>query len=115
NDLINAWQLRLEHFPERTSEGEVLATIAQLRYDNNVGTKMEQFNAFDKAFKKHPEDFTSGKSLYTYFSLGVDLFNDGQKELQEIFDLYDQVIEKIDVEKNNLAARLTPLMNKEQN
>lgn len=64
-DLIETWQLRLEHFPNRTSEGEVLMTIAQLEFDYNIGTKESQFKSFDTAFKKDPENFTSGKSLYT--------------------------------------------------
>lgn len=115
NDLVKTWELRLQHFPDRTSEGEVMATIAQLKYDNKIGNSQSQFDAFDKAFKKHPEDFTSGKSLYTYFSLAVDLYNENKKELQEIFNLYDAVNEKISVEKNNLAEKLTPLMDKDEN
>lgn len=114
-DLIQAWELRLEHFPERTSEGEVLLTIAQVNFDNGIGTKQEQYDSYHKAFTKHPEDFTSGKSLYAYFSLAVDLYNEGKIELQDIFDLYDVVREKIDVEKNNLAEKLTPLMDKSDN
>ena len=114
DDLIQAWRLRLENFPEKTSEGEVLMTIAQLKYDNNIGTKDEQFKAFDDSFKKDPNSFSSSKSLYTYFSLAVDLFNEGKMELQEIFKLYDVVISKIDTEKNNLAEKLTPLMDKDE-
>lgn len=114
-DLIQAWQLRLENFPDKTSEGEVLMTIAQLKFDHNIGTKEEQFKSFDEAFKKDPENFTSGKSLYTYFSLAVDLFNEGKKDLQDIFQLYDVVTSKIDTEKNNLAQKLTPLMDKDEN
>ncbi len=113
-DLIQAYKLRLENFPEQTKEGDVLSTIAQIRFDNNVGTKMEQYQAFDEAFKKDTENFTSGKSLYAYFSLAVDLFNDGKKDIQEIFDMYDVVTEKIDKEKNDLAEKLTPLMDKEE-
>ncbi len=114
NDLIQAHQLRLQNFPEQTKEGDVLLTVAQIKFDNNIGSKVEQFNAFDEAFKKYPEDFTSGKSLYTYFSLAVDLQNSGEKDLQEIFSLYDVVINKIDTEKNSLAAKLTPLMDIEE-
>ena len=114
NDLIKAWELRLQNFPEQTKEGDVLSTIAQIKFDNNIGSKAEQFKAFDEAFKKDPENFTSGKSLYAYFSLAVDLQNSGEKELQEIFDLYDVVTSKIDAEKNSLAAKLTPLMNSEE-
>lgn len=114
NDLIQVWTLRLENFPEKTSEGEVLMTIAQLKYDHSMGTKEAQYKGFDDAFKKDPDNFTSGKSLYTYFSLAVDLFNEGKLELQDIFNLYDVVISKIDQEKNNLAEKLTPLMDKEE-
>lgn len=114
NDLIKAYELRLANFPEKTKEGDVLSTIAQIRYDNAVGTTMEQYTAFDEAFKKDPENFTSGKSLYAYFSLAVDLFNDGKKDIQEIFDMYDTVIEKIEKEENDLAEKLTPLMEKEE-
>ncbi len=113
-DLIQAYRLRLENFPEQTKEGDVLSTIAQIKYDNNIGSKMEEFKAFDEAYKKNPEEFTSGKSLYTYFSLAVDLFNEGNKDIQEIFDLYDVVTDKIDREKNTLAEKLTPLMDKEE-
>lgn len=112
NDLIEAYNLRLQNFPESTKEGEVLMTIAQIKYDNNIGSKAEQFKAFDDAFKKDPENFTSGKSLYAYFSLAVDLQSSGEKDLQEIFSLYDIVTAKIDAEKNSLAAKLTPLMDK---
>lgn len=114
-DLIQAWELRLEHFPDRTSEGEVMATIAQIKFDHKVGTLETQFKSFDDAFKKHPEDFTSGRSLLSYFSLAVDLFNENKKELQEIFNLYDAVNEKLAIEKNNLAEKLTPLMDKDEN
>lgn len=114
-DLIQSWQLRLQHFPDRTSEGEVLMIAAQLRFENGIGTKEDQFAAFHEAFTRFPDDFTSGKSLLAYFSLAVDLYNDGKKQLQEIFDLYDVVKEKIDVEKNNLAEKLTPLMDKADN
>ncbi len=113
-DLIEAWNLRLQNFPQKTKEGDVLSTIAQIKFDNNIGTKAEQFKAYDDAFNKYPEDFTSGKSLYAYFSLAVDLHNAGEKELQDIFNLYDVVISKIDTEKNSLASKLTPLMDKEE-
>lgn len=114
NNLIQAWELRLQNFPEQTKEGDVLLTIAQIKFDNNIDTKTEQFNAFDTVFKKYPAEFTSGKSLYTYFSLAVDLHNSGEKDLQEIFNLYDVVISKIDIEKNSLAEKLTPLIDKEE-
>jgi len=111
--LIESYKLRLLNFPADTKEGDVLADIAQVRYDNNMGTKQEQFDAFDEVFKKYPEDFTSPKSLYTYFSLGKDLFESGDKELQEIFDLYDSVTQQLDTQEIKLAESLTMYMEKQ--
>jgi tetratricopeptide (TPR) repeat protein len=113
DELIQSYNDRLKYFPAKTEEGSILSDIAQVKFDNDIGTKMEQFNAFDEAFKKDEENFTSPKSLYTYFSLAVDLFNSGEKELQDIFDLYDVVVIKIEKEENKLAEKLTPLMDKQ--
>ncbi|OAB79818.1 tetratricopeptide repeat protein [Cochleicola gelatinilyticus] len=113
NDLIKSFQMRLQNFPAKTKEGDVLADIAQVKYDNDMGTKMEQFKAFDDAFKKDSESFTSPKSIYTYFSLGVDLQKEGQMDIQDVFNLYDTLIEKLENEENDLAKRLTPIIEKE--
>ncbi len=114
DDLIQSYKYRLKYFPKDTKEGEVLMDIAQLKFDHNIGTKTEEFAAFDEAFKKDPESFTSAKSLYTYFSLAVDLQSTGEKDIQEIFDLYDIVIEKIEMQENDLASKMTPLMAKQE-
>ncbi len=113
-DLIQLYKDRLQAFPEKTQEGEVLADIAQLKYDNSLGSKMDQFNAFDAAYKKDPSSFTSPKSLYTYFSLAVDLYDTKEKDLQEVFDLYDIVYSKLEKEEIDLAGKLTPLMDKQE-
>ncbi|PVW17321.1 tetratricopeptide repeat protein [Marixanthomonas spongiae] len=112
-DLIQSYKLRLENFPKKTKEGSVLQDIAKLKYENGIGTKQEQFDAFDEAFTKHEEDFTSPKALYAYFSLAVDLYDEGKKDIQEVFDLYDAVTEKIEKEENSLAERLTKYMDKQ--
>ncbi|MAN60093.1 MAG: hypothetical protein CMC08_09690, partial [Flavobacteriaceae bacterium] len=113
DDLIKAYQLRLQYFPAKTKEGDVLSDIAQVKYDNSIGSKMEQFQAFDQAFKKDPDNFTSPKSIYTYFSLAVDLYDEGKMDIQDVFDLYDVVTQKIEKEENDLAQKLTPLMEKQ--
>ncbi|MCT8338896.1 hypothetical protein MG296_02420 [Flavobacteriaceae bacterium TK19130] len=113
NDLIQSYKLRLKHFPEKTKEGDVVADIAKLKYENGIGTKQEQFNAFDEAFTKYEEDFTSPKALYAYFSLAVEMYEEGNKDIQEVFDLYDAVIAKIEKEENNLASKLTEYMDKQ--
>ncbi|MEZ4859573.1 MAG: hypothetical protein R2781_12295, partial [Flavobacteriaceae bacterium] len=113
-DLEKAYNLRLQYYASKTKEGDVLSDIAQIKYDNGIGTKMEQFKAFDNAFKKDEESFTSPKRIYTYFSLAKDLFEEGQKDIQEVFDLYDIIQSKIEKEEGNYAQKLTQLLDKQE-
>lgn len=113
DNYIENFNRRMEYYPSRTKQGDVMSKIAQLKYDNNVGSKMDQFNAFDEAYKKDAANFKSPKSLYTYFSLAVDLFNEGQKDIQEVFDLYDVTINKIESEESTLAKNVTMLSEKQ--
>ncbi len=113
DDLIKAYEDRMVYFPIKTKKGKTLAQIAQVKYDNKVGTKLQQYFAFDNAFKEDSESFTSPKSIYTYFSLAVDLFNTGEKGIEEIFDLYKVVLIKIITEESSLATKLTVLIDKQ--
>lgn len=112
-DLEQAYKYRMQYYPSKTKEGDVLSDIAQIKYDNGVGTKMQQFQAFDEAYKKDAENFTSPKSIYTYFSLAVDLEKSGEKDVQEVFDLYDIVTEKIEKEESELASKLIKLTDRQ--
>ena len=113
-DLEQAYKYRMQYYPSKTKEGDVLSDIAQIKYDNKIGTKMEQFQSFDEAFKKDAKNFTSPKSIYTYFSLAVDLEKSGEKDIQEVFDLYDVVIEKLEQEESTLATKLIKLADKQE-
>ena len=114
SDLEKTVQMRIQHFPSKTKVGREMANIAQVKYDAGIGTKMEQYKAFEAAFKKDEETFTSPKSLYTYFSLGVDLEEEGKINVQEVFDLYDTIIDKLEKEEVELAGKLTALIDKEE-
>lgn len=112
-DLEQAYKYRMQYFGSKTKTGDVLSDIAQIKYDNSIGTKLEQFNAFDDAFKKDAENFTSPKSIYTYFSLAVDLQSTGEKDVQDVFDLYDVVTEKLEKEESDLAIKINQLSDKQ--
>lgn len=114
SDLEQAYKYRIQYYPAKTKIGDVMSEIAQIKYDNNMGTKMEQFRAFDEAFKKDAETFTSPKSIYTYFSLAVDLESTKELDIQDVFDLYDVITEKIEDEESSLASRLTKLIDKQE-
>ena len=114
SDLEQAYKYRMQYYPSKTKEGDVLSDIAQIKYDNEIGTKMVQFQSFDEAFKKDAKNFTSPKSIYTYFSLAVDLQSTGEMDVQDVFDLYDVVTEKIEQEESVLATKLIKLEDKQE-
>ncbi len=105
---------RLKHFPDKTNAADVQGEIAWIKFDNNIGTKEEQFKAFDDAYKADPESFTSPKRIYAYFSLLVDLQDEGKRSLQDVFENYEVVIAKIEEEENKMAQNIAPLQQKRE-
>ena len=112
-DLEKVYADRMANFPDRTNRAEQLESIARIQFDNKIGTTESLFASFDEVYKMDPDRFNSPVSIYIYFSLAVDLFNDGKKELPEVFELYDEVINKIDAQRNEMAETLTSLMARE--
>lgn len=112
---INNYKLRLKNFPSKTKKGQTHAHIAQVMYDNGIGTKEEQYKAFDQAWKEDNGSFNSPKSLYTYFSLLVDLQDAGKRDLQDVFEKYDELNKKIDEVSAEQAKRADPLIKKQEN
>ncbi|MFT5754247.1 MAG: hypothetical protein ACI924_001477 [Flavobacterium sp.] len=87
---------------------------AMLLLDNNVGAKEEAYAYLDNAFKTDSANFTSAKALYTYFELFVDEYEALKKglELQQVFDKYDEITEKLELEEKGLSDELDVLLNK---
>ncbi len=114
NEKITLWKERFQYFPGKTKIGDMHANIGQLMYDNKIGTKEAQFAEFEKAWTEDKAHVKNPKNVYTYFSLLVDLHGEGKKELQSVFDLYDEVIEKIEDEESNKAKTISELTVKEE-
>ncbi len=116
-ELLEVWQMRLEYFPDKTPKGLFGAKRCQLMFDKKgilQKTDDDLYDCFDAAYRIDKGTFTHPKSLYTYFSLTVDLYNDGKKTIQEVFDTYDAIIEKIEEEVKNYAKKLNKLVAREQ-
>ena len=110
-DLVKMWDERREHFASKTPEGEFLAKACQLQYDYKDELQMtdsQLYDCFDNAFKTDAETFKNPKSLYTYFKLMVNLYDDGKKPAEVLFTKYDEVSEKIEAE----IKHYTNLLNK---
>lgn len=116
-DLLALWEKRGEYYPSKTPKGEYLAKSCQLKYDNKdiLGvTDEELYASFDEAYHLDKETFTNPKSLYTYFSLMVDLFDAGKKPAKDLFNKYDDVVEKVEDEVKNYSEKLNKLFAKEE-
>jgi len=112
-ELMDLYDNSLKYFPTKYSKADVAIDKALLKYDNKMASDQELFDMLDKAFKEDPNNFTNPKALYLYFSSLVDLHAAGKKDLQDVFDTYDDVTEKIDAENKKLTDQITKLLPKE--
>jgi tetratricopeptide (TPR) repeat protein len=109
NDLVLLWSEKRENFSKKAPLGATLAKTAQLQYDNrsilNI-PNIELYNSFDIAYKSDLKTFNNPKNLYTYFKLTVELYDSGEKAVEELFTKYDEVSEKIELEIKNFTNKL---------
>ncbi|WP_142785177.1 tetratricopeptide repeat protein [Changchengzhania lutea] len=117
NDLLKLWKEREANFASKTDKGEYAAKACQLMYDHREAlnkTDEELYECFDAAYKLDKATFTNPKSLYTYFSLMVDLYDAGKKPAKDLFNKYDDVFEKVEDEVRNYSENLNKLIEKEE-
>ena len=114
NDLMSLYEDRMKHFPSKTKKGDVMGDIAQLKYDNKMGSTMDQFKAFDMAEKTDSKNFTSPKQLYIYFNLATDLVDANQMPLEDYFELYDLLIGKIEGKESDMAKMIGQMEEKQE-
>lgn len=117
NDVMKLWDQGLENFPSRYTKGGIMQDKAMLMYDNKADlglTDKQVYDAFDNLYKTEPDSFTSPKGLYTYFSLLVDLNAAGQVPVQDVFNKYDDVSDKISKEVENYTNKVNALVEKEE-
>ena len=117
NDLVLLWVEKRENFSKKAPLGATLAKTAQLQYDNrsilNI-SNIELYNSFDNAYKSDLKTFNNPKNLYTYFKLTVELYDSGEKAVEELFTKYDEVSEKIELEIKNFTNKLNQFIPKNE-
>jgi tetratricopeptide (TPR) repeat protein len=117
NDLVLLWSEKRENFSKKAPLGATLAKTAQLQYDNrsilNI-PNIELYNSFDIAYKSDLKTFNNPKNLYTYFKLTVELYDSGEKAVEELFTKYDEVSEKIELEIKNFTNKLNQFIPKNE-
>ncbi len=112
-ELMTLYDDSHKYYPESFSIGQVAIDKVLLMYDNKMASDEQIFSMLDKAFKEDKANFKNPKALYLYFSSLVDLYGANKKELQDVFDTYDDVTEKIEEENSQLTDVITKLLPKE--
>lgn len=112
-DLLDLYDKSMEHFPKNYSLADVASDKANLLYDEKKASDEEIYMLLSDAFTKDRANFNNPKSLYLYFSTLVDLHKGGQRDLQEVFDVYDVVIEKIEDENEKFLKQISILLPKD--
>jgi len=104
----------LKVFPDKFPKAVVAIDKALLLYDHKMASNEELYNMLHVAFEQDASNFKNPKALYLYFSSLVDLYNEGKKDLQTVFDTYDDVTEKIEEENEKLTDIISQLLPKEE-
>ena len=113
NDLLALHDASIVHFPNKTMMADVIIDKVLMKREHKMISNEDIYNNLRQGFTEDKAHFKNPKALYLYFSSLVDLHKDGKKELQEVFDVYDEVIEKIEVENSKLTNIITELLPKE--
>jgi tetratricopeptide (TPR) repeat protein len=114
--LYDDWLKYFSNTKRGVSEvGKILSSKAQAMVDNNLGTNHEAFKIFDQAFTQDPKSYTSPKRLYTYFKIAYQLYKEGTKTAEVLFEKYEEVSEKFALEQTNLARKLDVILKKFEN
>lgn len=114
NDMLKLWDERKNYFPSSTPVGTYSAKACQLKYDyrSELGySKHDLLECFSMSYESDSKTFTNPKSLYTYFSIVVDIFDLGEISAQELFVLYDVITEKVESEVKNYTTKRNSFLN----
>jgi tetratricopeptide (TPR) repeat protein len=115
-DLIKLYDERMTFFASKTPKGKYQAKGVQLMYDNNNLFNLSDeklYNDFDAIYKTDTKNFSNAKSLYVYFKLMVVLYDAGKKPAADLFNKYDDVVERINSETESYEGKLNKLVAKE--
>ena len=112
-DLLSLYDNSVKYFPTKYTKAGVAIDKALKLYEEKMASDEQLFDMLDKAFKEDRENFTNPRALYLYFSTLVDLHGAGKKDLQDVFDTYDDVTDKIDDENKKLTDVITKLLPKD--
>ena len=118
-DLMKLYDEWLENFPSKRNvsvRGDIISSKAQAMLDYKTSDKMEVYKTFDLAYQTDAKSFSNPKELYNYFKTLYDLYKEGNQgvKMEQLFNKYEEVSEKFEIESVNLAKKLDVILKKEE-
>lgn len=118
-ELLGLYDDWIKYFPTKrgvNKVGDILSSKAQNMIDFKIGTTKEVYAVFDEAYTKDAKSFTNPKRLYNYFKTFYDLYKAGDASISTamLFDKYEEISEKFEMEGTNLAKKLDVILKKEE-
>lgn len=113
-DLMKFYDEAYKYFPNENAGVDMKKGLALFNY--KLGTNDEIFALFDKAFTTDKANFDSTRGLYAYFEIFVKDYEAGNKgiELQQVFDKYDDILEKLTTLEKEFSEAKDVLIAKEE-
>lgn len=112
-ELLTMYDNSQKYFPTKFPPAPTIIDKVLLQYDNKMISNDQVYSMLGQAFTEDKKNFKNPKALYLYFSSLVDLHDGGKKDLQEVFDTYDDVTEKVEEENKKLTNVVTRLLPKD--
>ncbi len=117
--LLSLYDDWITYFPTKkgvNKVGDILSSKAQNMIDFKIGSTKDTYAIFDRAFSEDAKSFTNPKRLYNYFKTLYDTYKNGDNTIttELLFNKYEEVSEKFEVEATSLAKKLDVILKKEE-
>ena len=118
-DLIVLYDQWVQFFPTRkgkSKKGDILSKKAQAMLDYKTADLQTAYNTFDSAYQTDAQSFTNPKMLYNYFNSLYKLYKSNAEgvSMELLFEKYEEISEKFELEQTNLAKRIDKILKKEE-
>ncbi|GFR77507.1 tetratricopeptide repeat protein [Elysia marginata] len=112
--LAKVYEKGRKYFPQKISYADSKINLSIVYYENKLKSNIELFEILDDAFKKDKANFDKSRGFLCYFYTAVDTYKEGKKTLQNVFGVYDNVMEKINEERDRIGKSNDKLLEKQQ-
>jgi len=110
--LVKLYDERIQYFPEDRAKALHYKGIYMTIY--KVGTPDELYATLHEVFTQYPDEFTHPKAFLGLFKSLVARYKAGEITLEELFQEYDELTERLDATIVRLTKELEELQQKEE-